>query len=370
MNLYRFKILKEIDWKLILIITCIFTFGLMMLTTATHANYTGNYNDIIKQLIAFALGLTFIILIMCVDYNRFGEYYKTFYIISAILLIAVWIPGLGKVQEGARRWIKLGPLYLQTSEIAKLTFIISYAKIIEAHKDKLNTIKEIIPAVLKATPILCLILIQPDLGGTIVFGCIMLGMLFISGLNTKIVKRTIIIVVIALPLIYSLLAPHQRVRIDAFLHPSDLSYPGNYQVVQSMIAIGSGGINGKGLYQGSQNQQRFLPVSDSDFIFAVIGEELGMLGMMFIVIMFLLFIYRMIKMAEEARDFYGTLIIVGVTSMFSYQIIQNIGMTMALIPVTGVTLPFISYGASSLVASLAAIGLVLNVGMRKRKINF
>lgn len=364
------KLLKEIDWKLILIIVCIFMFGLMMLTTATHANETGNYKDIIKQLIAFILGLTFIILIICVDYNRLGENYKRFYIVTAMLLLAVWIPGLGKVQEGARRWIKLGPLYLQTSELAKLTFIVSYAKIVEGYKDKLNTLKEIIPAVLKAVPILCIILIQPDLGGTIVFGCIMLGMLFVAGLNPKIVKKVLIIVIIALPLIYMVLAPHQRVRIDAFLHPDDLSYPGNYQVVQSMIAIGSGGFSGKGLYQGSQNQEGFLPVSDSDFIFAVIGEELGMVGMIFIVLMFLLFIYRMINMANEARDFYGTLITVGVMSMFSYQIIQNIGMTMALIPVTGVTLPFISYGASSLVSSLAAIGLVLNVGMRKKKINF
>ncbi len=366
----RFNLIKELDFKLIINILCIFIFGLIMLTTATHANETGNYKEIVKQLIAFLLGVIMIILINIVDYNRLGERYKLFYVLSIVLLLSVWVPGLGKVQEGARRWIKLGPLYLQTSELVKLTFIISYAKIVEKSKGKLNNIKEIIPVVLKAFPILMLMLMQPDLGGTIVFGCIMMGMLFTAGLNIKIIRNVAVIIVVSLPLIYMVMAPHQKVRIEAFLHPDDLSYAGNYQVVQSMIAIGSGGTKGKGLYNGTQNHSGFLPVSDSDFIFAVIGEELGAIGMAFVLLLYALFLIRMINMARDAKDFYGTLVIIGVMSMFAYQIIQNIGMTMALIPVTGVTLPMISYGASSLLSSLIAIGLVLNVGMRKKKINF
>ena len=366
----RFNLIKELDFKLIINILCIFIFGLIMLTTATHANETGNYKEIVKQLIAFLLGVIMIILINIVDYNRLGERYKLFYVLSIVLLLSVWVPGLGKVQEGARRWIKLGPLYLQTSELVKLTFIISYAKIVEKSKGKLNNIKEIIPVVLKAFPILMLMLMQPDLGGTIVFGCIMMGMLFTAGLNIKIIRNVAVIIVVSLPLIYMVMAPHQKVRIEAFLHPDDLSYKGNYQVVQSMIAIGSGGTKGKGLYNGTQNHSGFLPVSDSDFIFAVIGEELGAIGMAFVLLLYALFLIRMINMARDAKDFYGTLVIIGVMSMFAYQIIQNIGMTMALIPVTGVTLPMISYGASSLLSSLIAIGLVLNVGMRKKKINF
>jgi rod shape determining protein RodA len=137
-----------------------------------------------------------------------------------------------------------------------------------------------------------------------------------------------------------------------------------------LIAIGSGGAYGKGLYNGTQNNSGFLPVQDSDFIFAVIGEELGLVGMCIIIALYMMFIVRMISMAGESKDFYGTLIIIGVMSMFAYQIIQNIGMNMALIPVTGITLPLISYGGSSLLSSLASLGLVINVGMRKRKINF
>lgn len=370
MDKLTIKNIRKLNWKLILNVTIIFIFGLVMLTTATHANITGNYKYIIKQLLAFGIGLALIICIIKIDYVKMGKFYKFFYISTIILLLIIWVPGLGVVQEGSRRWIKLGPLYLQTSEIAKLTFIISYAKIAQSYKGKLNTVKEIIPAMLKAMPVLFLMLMQPDLGGTIVFICIMFGMLFVSGLNGKIIRNTILIGILLLPLIYNILAPHQKVRIEAFLNPNDLSYKGNYQVVQSMIAIGSGGIKGKGLYEGTQSQNGFLPVPDSDFIFAVIGEELGLIGMGFVVFLYGMFLLNMIKEAEESKDFYGTLIIVGVASMFSYQIIQNIGMTMALIPVTGLTLPFISYGASSLVGSLAAVGLVLNVGMRKRKINF
>lgn len=366
----KLKLLKQLDLKLILCIISIFLFGLLILTSASHVNNTGNYNKIIKQLIAFSLAVFLIIVILLFDYNMFGKNYKVFYIVSIILLLMVWMPGLGKVQEGSRRWIKLGPLFLQTSELVKITFIVSYAKIVEKKRGKLNTVKELIPVVAYAMPILILMLIQPDLGGTIVFGCIIFGMLFVSGLNIDIIKKAFIALVILVPLIYTFMAPHQKVRIQAFLHPDDLSYPGNYQVVQSMIAIGSGGSKGKGLYNGTQNNSNFLPVQDSDFIFAVIGEELGAFGMSAIILLYILFIIRMINMANEAKDFYGTLIIVGVASMFTYQIIQNIGMTMALIPVTGVTLPLISYGGSSLVSSLVSLGLVLNVGMRKKKINF
>jgi rod shape determining protein RodA len=167
-----------------------------------------------------------------------------------------------------------------------------------------------------------------------------------------------------------MMAPHQKERIEAFLHPDDPTLKGNYQVMQSLIAIGSGGMTGKGLYNGTQNQEGFLPVQESDFIYAVIGEEIGVIGMGIVILLYALFLIRMIILARDAKDFYGTLIVIGVMSMFAYQIIQNIGMTVAVIPVTGVTLPFISYGGSSLLTSLANLGLVLNVGMRRKKINF
>lgn len=365
-----FKLIKELDWKLIAIVVCIFGFGLTILSSATHATTTGNYKQITTQGIAFLLGMGLIFVMLLFDYNFIGKYYKALYIVSIILLALVWIPGLGKSNGGARSWLNLGFFDFQTSELAKLTFILSYAKIVEDKKGKLKTIKEIIPLALYAAPIILLLLIQPDLGTAIVFCCIIGGMLFTAGLNDKIIKRGLIAIVIAMPLMYMLMANHQRIRIDAYLNPEDVTLPGNYQVMQSMIAIGSGGTTGKGLYEGTQNQNNFLPVQDSDFIFAVVGEELGLIGMSVIILLYGLFLIRMIVISKEAKDFYGTLIVVGVASMFAYQVIQNIGMTVAVIPVTGVTLPFVSYGGSSLMTSLANLGLVLNVGMRRKKINF
>lgn len=364
------KLLKQIDWKLALIVVVIFSYGLLVLSSATLTKQTGNFGQIYKQLLAFVLGCSLICIIFLVDYNFLGKYYKELYIISLVLLALVLVPGIGVERGGARSWINLGILDFQTSELVKLTFILSYAKIVENHRGKLNTLKEIIPVAMYAFPFIGLLFAQPDLGTAIVFMCIVFGMLFTAGLSTDLIKKVGIGVVIALPVMYMLMANHQKQRILAFLNPEDITLPGNYQVMQSMIAIGSGGITGKGLHQGSQTQYEFLPVQDSDFIFAVVGEELGAIGMTIFLVLFGLFLTRLIYIAKESKDFYGTLIVIGVMSMFAYQIIQNIGMTLVLIPVTGVTLPFVSYGGSSLLTSLANLGLVLNVSMRKKKINF
>lgn len=366
------RMLKQMDWKLVGIAMLIFAYGLVILSSATHLNTksASSIFQLMKQVAGFGIGIGLICFILMIDYNFIGRYYKELYIISIFLLAVVMLPGIGVSHAGARSWLNLGPLDLQTSEIVKITFILSYAKIVESKRDRLRKIKDIIPLGLYALPFIGLLLAQPDLGTSIVFMCIVAAMLFTAGLDSTLIKRACIIVVVLMPIMYLLMAPHQKVRIDAFLHPEDVSLPGNYQVMQSLIAIGSGGITGKGLYQGSQNQEDFLPVQDSDFIFAVVGEELGAIGMTVMIGLFVAFIFRLLYAAQHAKDFYGTLIVVGVLGMFGYQIIQNIGMTVALIPVTGVTLPFVSYGASSMITSMATLGLVLNVSMRRNKINF
>lgn len=366
------KLIKQLDWKLIAIVLTIFGFGLVILSSATHlnTNSTKALFQLGKQCAAFGLGAMVIGIILLFDYTIIGKHYKELYLISLILLAVVLIPGIGAERGGARSWLNLGPLDLQTSEIVKLTFILSYAKIVESKRDRLRTIKDIMPLIIYALPFLGLLLAQPDLGTALVFMCIIAAMVFTAGLDGKIIKRAIIIVVALMPIMYMLMADHQKQRIEAFLHPEDITLKGNYQVMQSLIAIGSGGVTGKGLYQGSQNQEDFLPVQDSDFIFAVVGEELGVIGMVFLIGLYIAFIFRLIYAAQQARDFYGTLIVIGVLGMFGYQIIQNIGMTVAVIPVTGVTLPFVSYGGSSMLTSMANLGLVMNVYMRRKKINF
>ena len=361
--------MKQLDWKLIATLLIIFTFGIVILSSATHANQTGDYSRLIKQTIAFVLGIVMIVFILLFDYNFLGQYYKELYIASVVLLAIVLTP-LGAVRGGAKSTLDLGPLDLQTAEIVKFTFILSYAKIVELKKGRMDNIKDIVRLLMYAVPIIGLLIAQPDLGTSIVFCCIIAGIIFAAGIDYKILKKAIIVGVIALPIVYLSIDDYQQNRILGFLHPEDTSIPGNYQVMQSNIAIGSGGFTGKGLFKGTQNQEDFLPIQDSDFIFAVVGEELGVIGMIALIGLFAYFLYRMLKIACESKDEYGALVVVGVTSMFAYQIIQNIGMTVSLIPVTGVTLPFISYGGSSVLTSMASLGLVLNICMRRKKINF
>ena len=347
------KLIKKIDWKLILIVLAIFAYGLVILSSATHANQTGQYKRLIVQTLAFGIGTVIVIFILMIDYNAMGKHYKELYAVSR-----------------AKSTFNLGILDLQVIEVVKITFILSYAKIIENHRGKLNTLKEIFDVVIYAVPVIGLIIVEPDLGGAIIFCCIVFGMIFSAGINRKILIRAGVIALVLLPIAYMCMSQYQKNRILGFMNPEDTSIDGNYQLMQSIIAIGSGGMTGKGLYNGTQNQEDFLPIQDSDFIFAVVVEELGVVGGTVLVVLYAMFLLRMIKIARESKDVYGSFIVIGVVCMFSYQIIQNIGMTMGLIPVTGVTLSFISYGGSAVMTSLAIIGIVLNVGMRRKKINF
>ena len=362
------KLIKKIDWKLILLVMVIFAYGLVILSSATHANQTGQYKRLIVQSLAFGIGSVIIIFILMIDYNVMGKYYKELYIVSIALLTLVLI--FGDSGGGAKSTFNLGILDLQVIEVVKITFILSYAKIVETYRGKLNSLKEIFDVVLYAIPVIGLIIVEPDLGGAIIFCCIVFGMIFSAGIDKKILIKAGTIVLILLPIMYMCMDQYQKNRILGFMDPEDTSIEGNYQLMQSMIAIGSGGMTGKGLYNGTQNQEDFLPIQDSDFIFAVGVEELGVIGGTVLVVLYAMFLLRMIKIAREAKDVYGSFIVIGVVCMFAYQVIQNIGMTMGLIPVTGVTLSFISYGGSAVMTSLAIIGIVLNVGMRRKKINF
>ncbi|WP_202976427.1 rod shape-determining protein RodA [Anaerophilus nitritogenes] len=364
------KLIKHIDVGVIILVVLLFCISLMMISSATHVIQNGITRQMRVQSISFCLGIIVVLLILFVDYNTFSNFQKHIYIACILLLLLVYVPGIGKEQFGARSWINLGPIDFQPSEVVKIGFILSFAKFLEDKQNRLDTIKDLLPVGAYAAIPLLLILKEPDLGNALVIMIIIFGMTFISGLDYKLIGKGILAGTISLPLVYKLMKPHQRVRIDAFLNPTDLSLPGNYHVIQSKIAIGSGQMIGKGLYQGTQNNYNFLPVQESDFIFAVLGEEFGFIGGFIILIIYFLFLYKMIKIAKNAKDLYGCLIVVGITSMFAFQIFENIGMTMGVMPVTGVTLPFLSYGGSSLMTNMIAIGIVLNIGMRRQKINF
>lgn len=349
---------KKIDWTLLLLIGLLFIIGMVLISSATQFDK----RRLIMQGGSFFIGMVLVFFSGLFDYRILNRYGKQLYFISIALLLLVYVPGLGKSQFGARCWINLGFMDFQTSEAAKITYTLAYASFLEKRKNKLDDIYEIIPVLAYPIPILLLLLMQPDLGGVIVFVSITAVCLFATGLNLKFIMNSLLTLVLSTPIIYKfILRDHQRVRIDAFLHPGDPAYEGNFQVIQSMTAIGSGGFFGKGLFNGTISQYGFLPVTESDFIFAVLGEEFGFVGMLVVILLFFMLLSRIYSIAQDAKDFYGTLITMGFLGMLFYQVLQNIGMTIGVMPVTGVTLPFLSYGGSSMLTTMIIIAIIMNV---------
>lgn len=363
-------LLKGLDSKLMIAVTLIFAVGMLMIASATNVPETGLNRQIFIQGVAFGLGLLLMFLVMCIDYNTFGDFYKIVYVLSIVALLLVYVPGLGIARSGARSWINLGIIDFQTSEIAKLGYILFLAKYLEQQNGQLDTLKDLLMPILLALPFMLLLLKQPDLGGTLVFLSITMGMVYVANINGRLFYGGLGAAILASPLAYFLMKPHQRIRIDAFLNPNDPSLPGNYQVMQSKITIGSGQISGRGIFNGVFHRYDYLPVQESDFIYAVLGEETGFIGGAIVILLFFWLLSRMMAVAAISRDLYGSLVVTGIACLFAFQIFENIGMTIGLMPVTGVTLPFMSYGGTSVITSLIAIGLVHNVYMRRRRSGF
>lgn len=348
------------------VIFCVIS--LVMISSTSYTNSFQLTRDIIVQGIAFILGGILIFILLLFDYERIGRSYKLLYIISIVFMLLVYTP-IGKEQEGSLAWIDLKFTTLQPCEFVKIFFTIFYAKYLSEHTQDLQSFKGLVKTVLIALPIVGIIG-KEDLGNALVFMFMIIMMIFMAGVNVKLYLRCALAATVSLPAIYFVLKPHQKQRIDAFLNPNDSSLPGNWQVGNSKIAIGSGGFKGKGLFQGTQKSLDFLPVAKSDFIFAVICEEFGFIGGGIVILIYGFFIYRIIKLADKTKDLFGMLIVTGIGSMFFFQLFENVGMTMGVMPVTGITLPFISYGGTSVLANMIALGVLLSVGARSKVINF
>lgn len=367
--------IKKIDYTLVFVILSLFTIGMIAIWVATDTEnfIAGQSSDyIFKQLVAFAIGVVGMIIVMSIDYHLLGQYWLHIYILCLILLIVVWVPGIGVVNKGTRGWINLGFMDLQTSEIGKLLFIISFGKLLDKRRDKLDRIVDLLPLALFIAPVIALIAIQPDMGQALVYVVIAAGMLFIAGLNTKYICGVIASVIVGFPLLWNFyMRDYQKKRLITFFNPANDPLGDGYHAIQSMTAIGSGGVFGKGFgAENTMTKLNYLPAQWTDFIFSVISETTGFLGAAVVVLLFGLFLYRLLKDASEAKDHYGTLIISGVFFMFLFQIVENIGMTMGIMPITGITLPFLSYGGSSIMTNMIIIGMVLNVYIRRRYIDF
>jgi len=367
-NLVDRKLLKNIDLGIVISTILLIAYGMAAISSATHIRSGGSAGTLKVQIIAFILGIIGVIVILLIDYKTFGDNYVLIYIINVFLLALVLIIGFST--KGTKGWIDLGPVNMQPSEIVKIGYILTFAKYLEKKKDNLNRLIDVLPAMLHLGLIVGLIMLQPDAGTALVFIFISIFMLFAAGISYKIIAGAFGAFLISLPVMWKLLKPYQQSRILVFLNPELDPMDKGYHVIQSKTAIGSGQLWGKGLFEGTQNNLGFVLERHTDFIFSVIGEELGLIGALVLMMLFLWLLLRCIHIAKVSKDDYGMLICVGIISMFLFHILENIGMTIGLMPVTGIPLPFISYGGSSLLTNMAAVGLVLNVGMRRQVIRF
>ncbi|MDO4922368.1 MAG: rod shape-determining protein RodA [Phascolarctobacterium sp.] len=364
------RILKNLDWWLVTAVVLLLGCGLGLIDSATHsfAVSTGKAWHVQRQSMFMAFGLLLVTASFAFDYRMLKNYASRLYIFNIVLLVAVML--FGHSQLGAQRWIQIGSLSFQPSEFAKVFLIICLATFMDKRIEWLENFKDYLPVFAYIFVPFVLVMRQPDLGTSLTFIAILVGMIFVSGFKYKWFFRLGVLFVALLPVFWLILKDYQKNRIRVFLNPELDPFGSGYHVIQSKIAIGSGGLFGKGWLAGTQSQLNFLPENHTDFIFAVAGEEFGFIGTAFIIILYAIIIWRGIAIALDADDNFGTLLAVGVTSMFMFHVMVNIGMTAGIMPVTGVPLPFLSYGVSSLTTNLMLVALLLNIKVRKQNLQF
>ncbi|MBW2604129.1 MAG: rod shape-determining protein RodA [Deltaproteobacteria bacterium] len=359
------RFVKHFDWGLLGLTFLIVLLGLLTLYSAATSSTAGPQKILyFKQLVWYCIGLVAMIFSLFINYKSLDRWAPVIYVMCMLLLLYVLL--FGKYVAGARRWILMGPVSIQPSELAKIAVIIILARYYSklANIGGLNLRELFTPFVLAIIPFI-LIVKQPDLGtGMIV--------LLIAGSITvfvKIERRSLLCIItsctIAVPLVWFLLKGYQKRRILTFLDPDRDPLGAGYHVIQSKIAIGSGLISGKGFLKGTQNALAFLPEQHTDFIFSVLAEEWGFIGAFILLSLFLIFIMWALNIAYRCRESFGTIIAVGITAMIFWQVFINVAMTMGLMPIVGVTLPFISYGGSSVITTMICVGLLLNISMRR-----
>ncbi len=360
----RFMSFREFDWTLLGMVLILCTISVLEIYSATlHTKYTGFHT---KQLFYIAGGLVAIFLFSKIDYHRLLDWAPWAYGISLLALVAVKLVGTKVL--GARRWIKLGPIHFQPSEWVKLILILAVARYFANLGGRSLTSKDIFKAFLLVGLPMLLVLVQPDLGTALTYTPILVAGLFLGGIN---IRQALILLTCGSVFIVGawssgkVLKPYQKARLTSFINPDNDPKGTGYQLLQSKIAVGSGGVWGKGATKGTQTQGDFLPIPHADFIFAAFGEEHGFVGAIFVLLLYFFILMRLIQNAQTAADLSGSLIIMGVVAVLSFQIAVNVGMVIGLMPVTGIPLPLMSYGGSSVLFTFLALGAAMNVRMRR-----
>jgi rod shape determining protein RodA len=354
------RLLKNFDWFLLCTAFLLATCGIAMVYSATYWMGLSQY---LKQLGWLGIGIIAMFVVMFVDYHTWSRFAHLFYLVSIGSLCLLFLfdhSGLG-----SNRWFRLGPIAFQPSELTKVATLLLLARYLSSKSRKFSRPSDlVIPLVIAGMPVL-LILRQPDLGTASVFVALFLVLLYMAGVRPKHFWSLVGLGLAGAPLAWRALAGYQKARLVAFINPNADPLGVGYHIVQSKIAIGSGGFLGKGWLAGTQTRLNFLPGHYTDFIFPMLGEEWGFLGASLLLLLYFLLIMRGIKITVQAKDMLGSLLAMGATSILAFHIIVNIGMSMGIVPVTGLPLPFLSYGGSHLFATMVLVGTLLNVKMRQ-----
>ena len=354
---------KRLRITLVLLTLILCGMGLLFIYSASSYNGEVNYSDsfffVKKQALGFVVGIVAMILISKFNYGKFIKLKWWVIAVSVIMLVLVFVPFISIHANGARRWIGFGPLSIQSSEVAKFGFVIFVSAYMSEYYKKMTTIKGILPVILAGGIICLLILAEPNLSVTLCVGMVMLLMLLIGGIRMK-HFLLLLIPAFALVPILIIIEPYRFNRLVAFINPWANPLSEGFQLIQSLYSLGAGGLFGLGLFN-SRQKYLFLPFSESDFIFSIIGEELGFFGAICLLMIYIFVIILGYKIALKAKDRFGSYLAFGITSVISCQLLINVAVVTGSIPPTGIPLPFISFGGSSLVVFLSAIGILLNI---------
>ena len=365
--MFERRLFFHIDWALLSAVLAIVCIGIAMIYSTTYVvtpegGHAGP--QVGTQITALVLGVIALIVFLSIDYRMLAEHSLLLYV--GLIGVLLFVLFKGSTQFGAQRWIALGPLNLQPSEFARLTVALILAMFFgENRRGARNTSDLVIGGLFTLVPLL-LIAKQPDLGTAVTLLPVFFGVAYLAGLRMRLLGVMALACVLLAPIVWTFaLQDYQKSRIQMFIDPSQDPRGAGYQTIQARITVGSGGLLGKGFQQGTQNQYKFLPVAHNDFIFSVLAEEQGFVGVLVALALYLFVIFRSLEAARLAKDRLGAYLVGGIIAGFSFQVIYNIAMSAGLAPVKGITLPLMSYGGSSLIATMATFGLILNVRMRR-----
>lgn len=364
------KVWRHFDLVLLVTMLALVGYGMAMIYSATLGIEAPGAIDgrVFRQGAYIAFGLLLFFVMSALDYRVLWNLAYASYGLVILLLLVVLITG--KVLHGSQRWIDFGFFQLQPSEPAKLILACVLARFVEDRIDQIHSFFFVLRSLLIPAPLVLLVLAQPDFGTSSTYVVIWAGVLFVAGLRLLHMAILIGAGVAAAPIAWLVMHDYMRERILVFLDPMRDPYDSGYNAIQALISVGSGGLTGRGFTSGTQSQLRFLRVQYADFIFSVLAEELGLIGAIALLALFLVLLWRGLRVMMISPDLFGRLVATGIVSVIVYQVVVSVGMNIGMLPIAGITLPLISYGGSSIVTVLAAIGVLESIAMRHRKFEF